>query len=52
MHRADAMTVSFTRLEVSPERALMSYHEGPPCLGSRSETHQLELRGLPAAAGA
>lgn len=52
MHRVDARTVSFTRLEVSPERALMSYHEGPPCLDSTSVTHQLELRGLPAAAGA
>lgn len=53
MHRDDARTVGFTHLEVTPERAVMRYVDGPPCRGSvPAETVlDLELRRLPASAG-
>jgi len=31
MHRADAVTVSYTEISVSPREALMRYHAGAPC---------------------
>jgi hypothetical protein len=31
MHRADAATVSYTVVEVTPERIRMDYLDGPPC---------------------
>ncbi len=54
MHRDDARTVGFTHLEVTPERAVMRYHDGPPCRRSPAAESVLELplRRLPATAGA
>lgn len=34
MHRADAATVSYTEIAVSPEHARMHYHAGAPCSNS------------------
>jgi hypothetical protein len=31
MHREDAVTVSYTEVEVGPERARLRYHAGAPC---------------------
>ena len=31
MHRADAATVSYTEISVSPRKAVMRYHAGAPC---------------------
>lgn len=31
MHRVDAATVSYTEVAVSPRRAVMRHHGGPPC---------------------
>ena len=31
MHRADAITVSYTEISVAPSGAVMRYHAGPPC---------------------
>ncbi|MEI6197802.1 MAG: NRDE family protein [Verrucomicrobiota bacterium] len=33
MHRADAATVSYTEAVISPGKAFMRYHAGPPCNG-------------------
>lgn len=54
MHRSDARTVSFTRLDVTAKRAVMAYQDGPPCRGAPTVTRVLELppRRLPATAGA
>ena len=52
MHRDDARTVGFTRLTVSPERAVMRYQDGPPCGGGAASVLELELRRRPATAGA
>jgi len=31
MHRADATTVSYTEISISPREAVMRYHAGAPC---------------------
>jgi hypothetical protein len=41
MHRQDAITVSYTEIEVDQARVAMRYHPGPPC----------ELRGKPPGGG-
>jgi len=40
MHRADAMTVSYTEVVVSPRQASMRYHAGLPCDCVDSRTHK------------
>ena len=44
MHRADAATVSYTEITVSPKAAMMRYHAGAPCKTSTSSTERLRLR--------
>lgn len=50
MHRTDAETVSFSRVEVGADRASLFYAPGPPCLGG--ESCRVELRLLNASAAA
>lgn len=41
MHRADAATVSYTEVVVSPRTAKMSHHAGAPCLNEERSVHRL-----------
>lgn len=41
MHRAEAATVSYTEVIVSPHEALMRYHAGAPCQHSACSIHRL-----------
>ena len=43
MHRADAVTVSYTEIVVNQRKALMRYFPGSPCEGSHPIVHGLEL---------
>jgi len=45
MHRADAATVSYTEVTVSPRYAAMCHHAGAPCLSSTSSIQLLRLMG-------
>ncbi len=46
MHRSDAMTVSFARVDVTPGEVVMRYAPGPPC--TTPVTEGLTLARLPA----
>ncbi len=41
MHRADAATVSYTEVAISPHRASMRYHAGPPCKCPDHQRHAI-----------
>jgi hypothetical protein len=43
MHRADAATVSYTEVLVSPREGLMRYHAGGPCHGSTCFCRHLHI---------
>jgi len=45
MHRADAATVSYTEVNISPTKALMSYNAGPPCKGTERMTLHNKICG-------
>jgi hypothetical protein len=44
MHRADAATVSYTEIAVSPDRAIMRHHAGAACTRATRVCRQLQLR--------
>lgn len=44
MHRPEAGTVSFTRLDVAPGAAQVAYVPGPPCVTIQREVARLERR--------
>jgi hypothetical protein len=44
MHRADAATVSYTEVTVSPRDAALRYHAGAPCRNPACSAHRLRLR--------
>ena len=46
MHRADAATVSYTEVTVSPHEAVMRYHAGSTCQSSACSFRQLRIRHL------
>lgn len=50
MHRQDAVTVSYTEIEVDEARVLMRYHPGPPCelRGKQPSEGPIELQRDPA----
>lgn len=43
MHREDAQTVSCTAISLSVERAVVTYQDGPPCLGGRVVAETLDF---------
>lgn len=45
MHRADARTVSATRVLVAADAVTLSHHDGPPCEGRGWTPHALALAG-------
>lgn len=42
VHRPDAVSVSYTEIEVLPDTASMSYHAGSPCSPSSEHRHTLD----------
>ena len=46
MHRADAVTVSYTEVTFSPRKASMRYSAGPPCQGSVCSARPFHLPPL------
>lgn len=49
MHRADASTVSYTRVTVCRDAALVHYEDGPPCSGLRFDPVAIARRSASAA---
>ena len=45
MHRADAATVSYTEISVSPREAVMRYFAGAPCRNLEYSMHQCSVAG-------
>jgi hypothetical protein len=45
VHRPEAASVSFTEIELGPERASLVYHDAPPC--EPGERHELALAQRP-----
>jgi hypothetical protein len=44
MHRADAATVSYTELSVSPRGGAMRYHSGSPCAAAKNFIQRLPFK--------
>jgi hypothetical protein len=44
MHRDDARTVSYTRVRVASDRAVLDYRAGPPCRSTEHTRLELELQ--------
>lgn len=44
VHRVDAMTVSYTAIEVDPRNAVLLYHPTSPCAPAAHHLHTLALR--------
>jgi len=44
MHRAEAATVSYSEIVLTPSAATMRYHGGAPCSGAAFSLHQLKRR--------
>jgi uncharacterized protein with NRDE domain len=43
MHRADAATVSYTEIAVSPHEALMCYYDNAPCQNAKGSTYCFKM---------